>query len=150
MRDVSETSDFDRVDLPVTGMSCSACVRRVERSLNRLDGVHASVNLATESAVVLCDRASATPEGLVQAVQDAGSDAELPEEQVDAGARHDDAADSRLRLNVAGLIASAFTVTGYVPRLRSRRWERAYATAAVPIVLWGGAPFQTRSWRACR
>src|SRR4051794_27000661 len=147
MRDVSATSDFDRLDLPVTGMSCSACVRAVERSLNRLDGVHASVNLATETAAVLYDRASVAPTDLVGAVRSAGYGAELPDERV-GDARPDDAAALQTRLNVVGLFATAFTVSGYVPRLRTRPWQLAYLASAVPIVVWGGAPFHARAARS--
>src|SRR5947209_15615155 len=131
-------------------MSCSACVRSVERSLNRLDGVHASVNLATETAAVLYDAASISAADLVTAVQGAGYGAELPEEDDRRDPHPDDAAALQTRLNLAALLGTAFTVSGYVPRLRSRRWQLGYAAAAVPVVLWGGAPFHSRAAKSLR
>ena len=147
---MSQVAEFDRLDLPVSGMSCSGCVRAVERSLNRLDGVHASVNLATETAAVLYDATAIAPADLVGAVRSAGYGAEVPDRQAGAHHRPDDAAALRRRLNVAGSLATAFTVSGYVPRLRTRRWEQAYLATAVPIVLWGGAPFHVRAAKSLR
>ena len=61
-----------RVDLPITGMTCASCATRVERRLNRLDGVTATVNYATERATVEFDPDAVAPEQLVEAVEAAG------------------------------------------------------------------------------
>ena len=68
-----------RVELPITGMTCASCATRVERRLNELDGVTATVNSATEKATVAYDPAVVAPEQLVGAVEDAGYGARLPE-----------------------------------------------------------------------
>ena len=65
------------LDLQLTGMTCAACAARIEKVLNRADGVHAAVNFATETAHVEFDPASATPESLIETVRKAGYDAAL-------------------------------------------------------------------------
>ena len=72
-------ASFERIDLAVEGMSCAACVRTVESSLNRLDGVHASVNLATETAAVLFEPEFVDSDQLLGAVRDAGYAAQVSE-----------------------------------------------------------------------
>src|SRR3954468_17315704 len=66
------------VELPIAGMSCASCANRVERSLNEVDGVMATVNYATERATVDYDPATVTPEQLVDAVESGGYTAALP------------------------------------------------------------------------
>src|SRR5512145_2595482 len=68
-----------RVELRVGGMTCASCAARVEKRLNRLDGVEASVNFATETAAVHYDPASVTPDLLVRTVEATGYTATLPE-----------------------------------------------------------------------
>ena len=62
----------EHIELPIQGMSCAACAASVERALNKLDGVSASVNYATERATVEFDRAQASPDALVAAVAAGG------------------------------------------------------------------------------
>ncbi|HSG14543.1 MAG TPA: heavy metal-associated domain-containing protein, partial [Gaiellaceae bacterium] len=66
-----ETKGLKEVRLDLEGMTCASCVRRIERKLNKLDGVEASVNFATEQATVQCDP-SVTVDDLVSAVEAAG------------------------------------------------------------------------------
>ena len=68
----------EHVELPITGMTCASCAARVEKRLNRLEGVAASVNYATETATVDFDPSRVAPEGLVEAVEAAGYGARLP------------------------------------------------------------------------
>jgi len=75
---MSATTETERVDLEITGMTCASCVSRVEKELNRLDGVEASVNLATERAAVRFDPALVAPADLVHAVEATGYGAALP------------------------------------------------------------------------
>ena len=67
-----------RLELPIEGMTCAACAVRVEKKLNKLDGVSAAVNYATERASVEFDAAAVSPEQLVAAVESAGYGASLP------------------------------------------------------------------------
>src|SRR3954453_1354937 len=68
----------DHVELPITGMTCASCANRIERKLNKLDGVTASVNYATEKASVQFDGASVAPGELIPAVKAPGYDPALP------------------------------------------------------------------------
>jgi copper chaperone CopZ len=68
----------EHVELPITGMTCASCANRIERNLNRLDGVTATVNYATEKARVRFDPGAVDAEQLLGAVADAGYAATLP------------------------------------------------------------------------
>src|SRR6478735_4151223 len=76
--DMSATDHHQHVDLPITGMTCASCANRIERKLNKLDGVSATVNYATEKATVDYDPEVARPEDLLGAVEAAGYEAVLP------------------------------------------------------------------------
>jgi Cu+-exporting ATPase len=140
--------DLHRLDLSVTGMSCSACVRAVEGSLNRLEGVHARVNLATETASVFFDPVAVVPSDLLTAVAQAGYDARLSE---DAGPGYGADADGLgRRLNVAAALTAPFTIAGLTRGLRTRREQWAYWAASVPVVAWAGRPFHARALKSLR
>ena len=68
----------ERLELPIEGMTCASCANRIEKRLNRLDGVEASVNYATENAAVRFDPGVVSPAELVAAVEAAGYHARLP------------------------------------------------------------------------
>ena len=68
----------EHLELPITGMTCASCANRIERKLNKLDGVTATVNYATEKATVSYDATAVEPEQLVGAVEAAGYQALLP------------------------------------------------------------------------
>src|SRR5574338_1586326 len=93
-----------RIELPITGMTCASCANRIERKLNKLDGVTASVNYATEKATVEFDPEAVAPDQLVAAVESAGYQAVLPSSEPataaegEAGAEPDETAPLRTRL----------------------------------------------------
>jgi Cu+-exporting ATPase len=143
-------ASFERIDLAVEGMSCAACVRTVESSLNRLDGVHASVNLATETAAVLFEPEFVDSDQLLGAVRDAGYAAQVSEHPWSRSERIDPGSRLRSRLNVALALAGPMSLPTLVPRLRSRGWQWAYLAAAAPVVLWAGRPFHQRALSGLR
>ena len=96
------TKDRDRIELPIEGMTCAACAGRVERSLNNLDGVSATVNFATERATVEIEPGAARRDDLARAVEQAGYRAVLP---ADAGR----AADATPRLLRRLAVSAALT-----------------------------------------
>ncbi|MFG3009639.1 heavy metal translocating P-type ATPase [Streptomyces cinerochromogenes] len=138
-------------DLAVGGMTCAACVRRVERKLGRLDGVTASVNLATGRARVSHPPRIA-PEELVAAVEQAGYTAALPrppgqrrsEEQPEEGRAE------RIRLLVTALLAVPVLVLSMVPALQFRNWQWLCFVLAAPVAVWGAWPFHARAVRGLR
>src|SRR4051812_21475049 len=94
----------EHVELPITGMTCAGCANRIERRLNELDGVSASVNYATERATVDYDAATVAPEQLVDAVEAAGYQAVLPSDEPPAAEPADETAPLRRRLVVSALL----------------------------------------------
>nr|WP_145488643.1 MULTISPECIES: iron chelate uptake ABC transporter family permease subunit [Streptomyces] len=125
-------------DITVGGMTCAACVRRVERKLGELAGVMATVNLATGLARV-SHPADITPESLVAAVEQAGYQAALPVSEDDEGpeaADEEEAADrrERERITVTALLAVPVLVLSMVPALQFRDWQWL-CPLADPIVL---------------
>ena len=142
-----------RVELPITGMTCASCANRIEKRLNKLDGVQASVNYATEKASVSYDAESVKPEELVAAVESAGYRALLPAPPTaDAGpgAVPTDEGDPtralRLRLVWAAVLSLPVFLLSMVPPLQFDNWQWLAMQLATPVVLWAGWPSHRAAW----
>ncbi|MEU9692952.1 heavy metal translocating P-type ATPase [Amycolatopsis japonica] len=140
------------VELTVSGMTCAACSARVERTLNKLDGVRASVNYATERATVQVP-ATLADEVLIERVRKSGYTAEIRgDEDPDIGFAR--VRDLRRRLVVAALLAiplGNLSITlALVPRLRFPGWELLCLALAVPVVFWSALPFHRATLRNLR
>jgi P-type Cu+ transporter len=130
----------ERVDLEISGMTCAACAGRIQRGLNRLEGVEATVNYATDSAAVRFDPARAGLADLIGAVEAAGYRAALP--QAGSGqAGTEDARRLRLRLAVSAALSAPLAVLAMVEPLQFDGWEWVAFALATPVVLWAGWPF---------
>jgi Cu+-exporting ATPase len=142
----------DRLELPIAGMTCASCARRVERSLNELDGVEATVNAATETAAVAFDPARVGPGDLVAAVERAGYGARLPAAEPAAGEAEPQgrAAPLRRRLAVSALLSLPVLLMAMVPALQIDGWRWLSLLLATPVVLWGGWPFHRAAWDGLR
>ncbi|MET9234743.1 heavy metal translocating P-type ATPase [Streptomyces cellulosae] len=141
-------------DLAVGGMTCAACVKRVEKKLARLDGVTASVNLATGRARVH-HPSEVLPEQLVATVEQAGYTAALPEppearRREDGDDEDTDTGQERHRLTVTVLLAVPVLVLSMVPAWQFRNWQWLCFVLAAPVVVWGAWPFHQRAARALR
>ena len=139
----------ERIELPIDGMSCAACASRVERELNGLSGVEATVNFATEQATVAFDPDRVATEELLAAVAAAGYHASWP--------MADDAAQTRAprgplgrRLLVSAVLTIPVLLLAMVPSLRFTGWEWVSLALATPVVFWGGRPFHRAAWRSLR
>jgi Cu+-exporting ATPase len=146
---MSTTRLTERIELPITGMTCASCANRVERRLNKLDGVTASVNYATETASVDHDPAVAV-EQLVAAVEAAGYGAVPPagEPDAEAAASEDDpAAGLRRRLLLSALLAVPVLAMSMIPALQFDNWQWLALQLATPVVLWGAWPFHRAAWQ---
>jgi Cu+-exporting ATPase len=140
-----------RLDLPISGMTCASCANRVERKLNRLDGVQASVNYATERAAVTFDEAAVSPDELVEAVRAAGYDAVLPAAQEPAGTAAADPLDElRRRLILAVVLTVPVLALSMVPALQFDNWQWVVWNLATPVVLYAGWSFHRAAWRNLR
>ncbi|HEV7887580.1 MAG TPA: heavy metal translocating P-type ATPase [Acidimicrobiales bacterium] len=137
-----------RVELAIGGMTCASCAARIERRLNKLDGVSASVNYATEQAVVTV-AGDVSSERLVAEVEAAGYTARLPE-SVDAKADDDPTAPLRQRLVIATALTVPVVLLSMIPALQFRNWQWLALTLAAPVVVWGAWPFHRAAWTNLR
>ncbi len=138
------TTAPEHVELPIAGMTCASCASRIERKLNKLDGVSASVNYATERASVDFDSATVRPEQLVATVEAAGYQATLPTQDAGGAAevdRQDPTAPLRRRLVVSALLSLPVLALSMVPPLQFDNWQWLCLTLASPVVVWGALPF---------
>ncbi|MFD5620363.1 heavy metal translocating P-type ATPase [Streptomyces yangpuensis] len=155
-------------DLVVRGMTCAACVNRVEKRLSRIDGVTASVNLATGRARVH-HPAAVTPGELLAAVERAGYETELvpppasrtaPPAATGPGApgapdgpdgrTREEARKDRERLLITTLLCLPVLVLSMVPVLQFRNWQWLCLVLAAPVVVWSAWPFHVRAARGLR
>ena len=137
-----------QIELGVTGMTCTSCSSRVQRKLNKLDGVDAAVNYSTETATVEFDEASTTPEQLIDVVRTAGYDAFVmgDEEGGDEGASISEARDDeaeRLKHTTiwAALVTLPVMVVSMVPALQFANWQWAAFAATTLVYFSAGAVF---------
>jgi len=132
------TPSAERVRLDLEGMTCASCASRIERKLNRLEGVEATVNYATDQATVTYDPGSVTVDQLVATVAAAGYGAAL--ENVDAAAP-DETGALKARLAVAVALSLPLAVLAMVMQLQFEGWEWLAFALSTPVVLWAGWPF---------
>jgi P-type Cu+ transporter len=127
-----------RVELEIGGMTCASCAARVEKKLNKLDGVEANVNYATELASVSYDPEEHPLDELLRTVEAAGYSAALPS---DASAAADLVKPLRRRLLVSTALTVPLVLLAMVPPFQLDGWEWVALALATPIVLWAGLPF---------
>ena len=127
-----------QVELALEGMTCAACASRIERKLNKLEGVEASVNYATEQAAVRYDAGRVAVDDLIGAVETAGYHARLAAE---AGGSEDRAGALRRRLAVAAALTAPLTALAMLPPLQFDGWEWLALALATPVVFWAGWSF---------
>jgi Cu+-exporting ATPase len=139
-----------RLELPIQGMTCASCATRIERKLNKLDGVAATVNYATEKASVEYDAALVEPEALLDAVEQVGYSAQLPSADAPVEAAHDPAAALRRKLILSALLALPVLLLAMIPALQFTNWQWLALQLATPVVLWGGWPFHRAAWQNLR
>ncbi|MGP5930537.1 heavy metal translocating P-type ATPase [Corynebacterium glyciniphilum] len=145
--------DAAGIDLQIGGMTCASCANRIEKKLNKLDGVTASVNYATEKASIT------TPEGydpqlLIAEVEKTGYTAELPTPKGekpsdgDEGESREDTELRSLRQRLIGsaLLAIPVIAMAMIPALQFDYWGFASLVLAAPVVVWAGWPFHRAAW----
>ena len=148
------------VELAITGMTCASCANRIERKLNKLDGVTATVNYATEKARVSAP-ADIDPQVLVAQVAAAGYTATLPRPPASTDTSTDPAAHGeggepdptralRQRLIVSAALAVPVIALAMVPALQFTYWQWISLTLAAPVVAWGAWPFHRAAWANLR
>ncbi|CAN5441221.1 heavy metal translocating P-type ATPase [soil metagenome] len=144
----------EKLDLPVEGMTCASCANRIERKLNQLDGVEASVNFATEQASVSFDPGRVETDQLLGAVEAAGYKAELPHSNGGIPAS-EHAGDSELeswrrRLVVSAVLSLPLLAMAMIPAFQFDYWQWLSLLLATPVVLWAAWPFHRAAWQNLR
>jgi Cu+-exporting ATPase len=155
------TTHNEHVDLSITGMTCASCANRVERNLNRLDGVAATVNFATEKASVDFDPGLSEPTDLLDAIEASGYQAVLaraPDVHPQSGTQHDQdahdggahhhediseaqAAELWRRFLICAVLSLPVLAMAMVSALQFDNWQWLSLQLATPVVLWGAWPF---------
>ncbi|MER5392770.1 cation transporter, partial [Saccharopolyspora sp. NPDC002686] len=152
MTDVHDTSPVagQQVELEIGGMTCASCAARIERKLNKLDGVAATVNYATEKAKVNAPE-GLDPQRLVEVVEAAGYSATLPvPEEPEAEEEDDPTRSLRQRLVVSAVLSVPVIALAMVPALQFTYWQWISLVLAAPVVLWGALPFHQAAWANVR
>jgi Cu+-exporting ATPase len=146
-----------RVDLTIGGMTCASCAARIEKKLNRMDGVEATVNYATERASVSY-AAGLTVDELIATVERTGYTAEAPQPEPEAdetAAPSPDPAPGplavlRQRLLVAVVLSVPVVLLAMVPAFQFRDWQWLSFALTGPVVAYGGLPFHRAAWTNLR
>ncbi len=135
------------ITLTVGGMTCASCAARIETNLNRIGGVAASVNFATEQAKVEFPQ-NVAPEDLVAAVEATGYTATLDPRP--AAGQPDEATPWRRRILVSAALSVPVVLLSMVPVLQFDYWQWVAFVLASPVVTWGAWPFHRAAWSNLR
>jgi len=144
----------NQVDLKIGGMTCASCAARIEKRLNKLEGVEASVNFATETARVVFPE-DMTPDKLIAEVAATGYSASVPTrdttpDEADRDGRDDETEALRVRFWMSTLLALPVLAMATIPSLQFEHWQWASLTLAAPVVVWGAWPFHRAAWMNLR
>lgn len=140
------------VDLALSGMTCAACANRIEKKLNKVGGVTATVNYATEKASVTFDPTTVTPDELVAVVESIGYGAHLPSTMSADGPdpAEERVADLQRRLVLATTLGVPVLLLSMVPTLQFRGWQWISLVLATPVAVWSALPFHRAAVRNLR
>ena len=154
-----DTTEMDRtktdsVTLQLGGMTCASCAMRIEKKLNKLDGVAATVNYALEQATVAVPEGTTVDE-LVAQVESAGYTAWVPkaasDAEADAGATEaDETAPLRTRFLTSLALTAPVVLMAMIPALQFKNWQWLSLVLAAPVVVWGALPFHRAAWTNLR
>ena len=155
-----QLADAQSVELVIGGMTCASCAARIEKKLNKLDGVSATVNYSTEKAKVMY-AGSVTPQDLVATIEATGYTASLPAPKIASaagtGAGHEDDADKndevsllRQRLVISSVLSLPVLLLSMIPVLQFDNWQWLSLTLASPVVVWGALPFHRAAFTNAR
>ncbi|MEU8244392.1 heavy metal translocating P-type ATPase [Actinoplanes missouriensis] len=129
---------MNRIELTIGGMTCASCAARIEKKLNRMDGVTATVNYATEKATVTVD-GPVTPADLIATVEKTGYTAAEKQQEADTNPERPDPLATRLW--VSAVLSVPVILLAMVPAWQFTYWQWASLTLAAPVVVYGGWPF---------
>jgi Cu+-exporting ATPase len=157
MSTTDHATDFDQpgsIELSIGGMTCASCAARIEKKLNKLDGVSATVNYATEKAKVSYTE-SVDPAQLIATVAATGYTATAPaaapdDDQSAEAPGSGEAASLRTRLLISLVLTVPVIALSMIPPLQFTNWQWLALTLASPVVVWGALPFHRAAWANAR
>ncbi|WP_374196154.1 heavy metal translocating P-type ATPase [Streptomyces sp. ISL-112] len=147
------------VELTIGGMTCASCAARIEKKLNRMDGVEATVNYATEKAKVTYRGEDVSVQDLISTVEATGYTAQEPPPPETGGGKGGTAAESepddgltalRQRLITSLVLAVPVIAMAMIPALQFDNWKWLSLTLAAPVVTYAGWPFHRAAWTNLR
>ena len=145
-------SQLTDVDLTIGGMTCASCAARVEKKLNKMPGVSATVNYATERAHVTLPPGTTVADAIAT-VEATGYTATRPTAMDADGAEHDEdpeVRELRRRVLISAILTVPVVVLAMVPALQFDYWQWLSLTLAAPVVVWGALPFHRAAWTNLR
>ncbi|MBS1673537.1 MAG: copper-translocating P-type ATPase [Actinobacteria bacterium] len=147
--------DANSVELEIGGMTCASCASRIEKTLNRIEGVTATVNYATEKAKATLP-AGIDPSVLIAQIEDIGYTAALPAPRAAEATAEVDPTGSavddpelrslRTRLLVSTILTIPVVLLAMIPPLQFTYWQWASLALAAPVIVWGAWPFHRAAW----
>ncbi|MEU7741135.1 heavy metal translocating P-type ATPase [Nonomuraea sp. NPDC049158] len=150
---MSSLTEGRAVELTIGGMTCASCANRIERKLNKLDGVTATVNYATEKAKITFPE-GIDPQQLITEVEKVGYTAALPAPPKTEAQRQEEPADElrplRQRLRTAVVLSVPVVAMAMVPALQFTNWQWLSLVLAAPVVVYAGWPFHKAAWTNLR
>ncbi|MEY2444370.1 MAG: P-type Cu+ transporter, partial [Ilumatobacteraceae bacterium] len=156
--ETTQSAAGSQIQLEIGGMTCASCAARIEKKLNRMDGVTATVNYATEKAkVTFADTVTAAD--LIAQVEATGYTARVPlpgsAPAADAAVGPDASADDptrllRQRLTISAILAVPVIAMAMIPAMQFDGWQWLSLTLAAPVVIWGAWPFHRAAWMNLR
>ena len=141
---------IEEVELALTGMTCAACARRIETTLNEMDGVEAAVNYATETAMVAYDATRISHDALVRAVDGAGYGARVVDDEPFDDDLEDRLRAARTRLVVSAVLSVPVAVLSMVPAAMFHNWQWWALALSAPVAGWGAWPFHRTALKNAR
>ncbi len=153
-------TDARSVELVIGGMTCASCAARIEKKLNKLDGVTATVNYSTEKAKVTY-AGSVTPDDLITTIEATGYTAALPAPKAgsatgtdadhgDEDDKDDEVSSLRQRLVISAVLSLPVLLLSMIPALQFDNWQWLSLTLASPVVVWGAMPFHRAAFTNAR
>jgi len=137
------------VSLAIEGMTCASCAMRIEKKLNKIDGVHATVNYATEQAKVEAPQGVSVTD-LIAAVESAGYTAKpvgkTSAAPGDSDEDRDETATLRRRLYISLGLSVPVIILAMIPAFQFDGWQWVSLVLATPVVTWGAWPFHRAAW----
>ena len=156
----AQLADANSVELVIGGMTCASCAARIEKKLNKLEGVIATVNYSTEKAKVTYS-GSLTPQDLVATIEATGYTAALPAPKTTSASgteggdggedeKDDEVASLRQRLVISAVLSLPVLLLSMIPPLQFDNWQWLSLTLASPVVVWGALPFHRAAFTNAR